>query len=216
MDFSGENFEKIDSSEDESEDENTNKKSTNNNDSLGESMFDLAQSNITVIKAMETSEIQNSGNKEEKNKALLKTGKLVKQETRSTGQVTAGVYLYYFRSIGFFNILGVLLLYTLYIFLNMTIDYWVANWAEEEKSGEAGFYRLVYFGLIVLLACLLFIKSYFYGIALSTASFQMFNQLINNIVGRPMRFFDTTETGTILNRCSSDMAVMDMQIPRFV
>ena len=98
----------------------------------------------------------------------------------------------------------------------MSIDYWVANWAEEEQSGEAGLYRLVYFALILLLAIMLFVKSYFYGIAVSTASFSMFNELVSNIVGRPMRFFDTTETGTILNRCSNDMAVMDMQIPRFL
>ena len=48
----------------------------------------------------------------------------------------------------------------------------------------------------------------------SEASKIIFNDLFWNILRRPISFFDTTSSGMILNRCTDDIAKLDIQIPK--
>lgn len=43
---------------------------------------------------------------------------------------------------------------------------------------------------------------------------RLFDQLLDRVIHAPMRFFDTTPIGRLLNRFGADMVVIDMQMAR--
>ncbi|XP_060240413.1 ATP-binding cassette sub-family C member 9 isoform X6 [Meriones unguiculatus] len=98
------------------------------------------------------------------------------------------------------------------------IDYWLATWTSEysiNHTGKAdqtfyvaGFSILCGAGIFLCLVTSLTVE--WMGL---TAAKNLHHNLLNKIILGPIRFFDTTPLGLILNRFSADTNIIDQHIP---
>uniref|UniRef100_A0A8C5BBM9 ATP-binding cassette, sub-family C (CFTR/MRP), member 8 n=1 Tax=Gadus morhua TaxID=8049 RepID=A0A8C5BBM9_GADMO len=100
--------------------------------------------------------------------------------------------------------------------LMVAIDYWLAHWTSQVIA-ECGLSHSWYLAVFSVLSCL--------GIALCLASAvavewtglrvakELHHNLLHNIILAPMRLFETTPLGSILNRFSTDTNTIDQHIP---
>jgi len=59
------------------------------------------------------------------------------------------------------------------------------------------------------------VKAWWAATAITSAGYIVFDKMMNTLLKRPMRFFDTIEIGTIMNRYSNDMIILDTFVPRY-
>ncbi|KYO36722.1 hypothetical protein Y1Q_0024384 [Alligator mississippiensis] len=97
----------------------------------------------------------------------------------------------------------------------VAIDYWLARWTsldEKHKTDEtyyvAGFSLLCGAGIVLCLITSLTVE--WMGL---TAAKNLHHNLLNKIILGPIRFFDMTPLGLILNRFSADTNIIDQHIP---
>ncbi|XP_022081106.1 ATP-binding cassette sub-family C member 8-like isoform X2 [Acanthaster planci] len=149
-------------------------------------------------------------------------GKLVEKEERAEGSVSWRVYLVYIRHLGFGVFFFQLLLLMGRNGLSIGTNYWLAAWSEHgntlniSQNGTEdpllGYYLGGYAGLSVANIIIGAAASTVLYIGSLIAAKKLHNSMLNTIISAPLRFFDTTPIGRVLNRFSSDTAVIDMQL----
>uniref|UniRef100_A0A8C9ZX93 ATP-binding cassette, sub-family C (CFTR/MRP), member 9 n=1 Tax=Sander lucioperca TaxID=283035 RepID=A0A8C9ZX93_SANLU len=104
----------------------------------------------------------------------------------------------------------------------VAIDYWLAIWTSSKTSQSAGnimavnddsYYLPVFITLCAAGITLCLITSLtveFLGLSAAT---NLHHNLLNKIIHAPIRFFDITPLGQILNRFSADTNIIDQHIP---
>ncbi|KAG7570858.1 P-loop containing nucleoside triphosphate hydrolase [Arabidopsis thaliana x Arabidopsis arenosa] len=142
--------------------------------------------------------------------------KLIKEEERETGQVSLGVYKQYCtEAYGWWGIVLVLFFSLTWQGSLMASDYWLAyeTSAKNAISFDASVFILVYVIIALVSIVLVSLRSYYVThLGLKTAQI-FFRQIINSILHAPMSFFDTTPSGRILSRASTDQTNVDILIP---
>ncbi|KAH0448151.1 hypothetical protein IEQ34_021951 [Dendrobium chrysotoxum] len=127
------------------------------------------------------------------------SAKLIKDEERETGKVSLNVY-------------------KTYITEAWGCDYWLAlstsanNASPFNPSLFIEVYVIIAVISVILVAGRAFLVTYW---GLQTAQI-FFKQILNSILHAPMSFFDTTPSGRILSRASSDQTNVDLFLPFFV
>jgi len=149
-------------------------------------------------------------------KSELKTkGKLINAEGQEKGQIAISVYNYYFTKMGYKNIIICILFYIGYTACSLLVDYSVGKWGQAQSPEQQTNMMRIYCTLLVCVGILLSTRSYIYGVVSSNASYRIFKQVVDSLLRRPMQFYNTTETGVIMNRCSGDLESADVLIPKF-
>uniref|UniRef100_A0A3Q3JIT7 ATP-binding cassette, sub-family C (CFTR/MRP), member 8 n=1 Tax=Monopterus albus TaxID=43700 RepID=A0A3Q3JIT7_MONAL len=104
--------------------------------------------------------------------------------------------------------------------LMVAIDYWLAHWTShviEAKIDHCGFSHSWYLSVFSVLCCLGIIFSLASSVAVEwtghKVAMELHHNLLNKIILAPMRLFETTPLGTILNRFSTDTNTIDQHIP---
>jgi ATP-binding cassette subfamily C (CFTR/MRP) protein 1 len=100
----------------------------------------------------------------------------------------------------------------------MASDYWLAyeTSAENAATFQPSLFIHVYAILAAVSVVLVSGRSFLVAfIGLQTAN-SFFKQILNSILHAPMSFFDTTPSGRILSRASSDQTNVDLFLPFFV
>ncbi|CAD6238488.1 unnamed protein product [Miscanthus lutarioriparius] len=100
----------------------------------------------------------------------------------------------------------------------MASDYWLADQTSEENatSFQPSLFINVYAIIAAVSVVLVAARSFLVAIiGLQTAD-RFFKQILNSILHAPMSFFDTTPSGRILSRASSDQTNVDLFLPFFV
>ncbi|PIA44409.1 hypothetical protein AQUCO_01700182v1 [Aquilegia coerulea] len=147
------------------------------------------------------------------------TSKLIEEEERETGHVTFEVYKSYFTlAYGWCGVVLAILLSVLWQLSSLAGDYWLTyeTGAERASSFDSSVFIRVYAILAVASMVLALIRSMFVAhIGLKTAQ-SLFNQILRSISHAPMSFFDTTPSGRILSRASTDQFNIDVLLPFFV
>ncbi|KAL0660936.1 hypothetical protein Bca4012_097773 [Brassica carinata] len=97
----------------------------------------------------------------------------------------------------------------------MASDYWLAyeTSAKNAVSFDASVFIRVYVIIALVSIVLVSVRSYYVThLGLKTAQI-FFRQILNSILHAPMSFFDTTPSGRILSRASTDQTNVDIFIP---
>ncbi|KAL6705718.1 hypothetical protein ACN47E_006507 [Coniothyrium glycines] len=134
---------------------------------------------------------------------------------RRTGDVA--IYLYYIRSVGWIPTLIFMVSIVIFIFGISFPTIWVKMWAEfndKYPNQRLGYWLGVYamFGGLALF--FLIVSCWQLIITMVPRSGVMFHQkLLDTVLGSPMSFFSTTDTGVTLNRFSQDLMLIDMELP---
>ncbi|KAG8663516.1 hypothetical protein MANES_01G217900v8 [Manihot esculenta] len=144
------------------------------------------------------------------------TSKLIEEEERETGKVGLHVYKQYCTAaFGWWGIVAVLFLSIIWQASLMAGDYWLAYETSEERSRvfDPSLFISIYTIIAAVSVVLLTVRSFFVTImGLQTAQI-FFTGILNSILHAPMSFFDTTPSGRILSRASTDQSNVDLFIP---
>ncbi|CAL4956742.1 unnamed protein product [Urochloa decumbens] len=147
------------------------------------------------------------------------SARLIKEEERASGHVSLAVYKQYMTEAwGWWGPLAVVGVSVAWQCSLVASDYWLAEETSDENAAAfrpslfINVYAILAAVSVVLVAARSFLVAF---IGLHTAD-KFFKQILNSILHAPMSFFDTTPSGRILSRASSDQTNVDLFLPFFV
>ncbi|OMO65826.1 hypothetical protein CCACVL1_21383 [Corchorus capsularis] len=145
-------------------------------------------------------------------------GQLVQDEEREKGKVGFSVYWKYITAAyGGALVALTLLAHILFQIFQIGSNYWMA-WASPVSEDvtppfESFTLIIVYFALAIGSAFSILARAMLLNIAGYKTATHFFKKMHFCIFRAPMSFFDSTPSGRILNRASTDQSAVDMQIP---
>ncbi|KAM5356681.1 hypothetical protein ACJ41O_003327 [Fusarium nematophilum] len=94
------------------------------------------------------------------------------------------------------------------------LQIWLRRWTEHAGGTKDASYAGGYVGFALSGMLLsMFNLDYFLIIAVPKSSNRLHEQLLNSVCRAPLHFFTSTESGSILNRFSQDMTLIDQNLP---
>ncbi|OAD04627.1 hypothetical protein MUCCIDRAFT_140340 [Mucor lusitanicus CBS 277.49] len=144
---------------------------------------------------------------------------LVEEETRATGMVKVRLYKLYVSMVGspfFWFIMVALVLGSRG--LDVVENWWIKQWSQSYETKHNDNDRLNYY---LGIYCLITLTNIVVGTArfavlywgVLGANKALYAELLHRVFRAPLRFFDTTPIGRILNRFSKDFETIDSNIP---
>merc|ERR1719225_1281236 len=141
-------------------------------------------------------------------------GKLTSKETKSEGSVNWKHYRFYLRSMTVWKFVVVCVVFLVSeafkVGGNLVLADWTENFSAASNWSYIGYYCLL------AIACSAAGMSSQMGCQFraAEASRKIHHSLLETTMHAPMMFFETTPTGRILNRFSSDLDMIDAKIPQ--
>ncbi|KAL3480238.1 P-loop containing nucleoside triphosphate hydrolase protein [Aspergillus californicus] len=134
---------------------------------------------------------------------------------RGNGDIS--VYLYYVRAIGWLSTIFFVVSISAFIFTISFPSIWVKLWASSNEANP-GKHTAYYLGIYAMLGVVgmvcLIAGTWQMIIKMVPKSGEIFHgQLLKTVLSAPLLFFSTTDSGSILNRFSQDMQLIDMELP---
>ncbi|ESO87141.1 hypothetical protein LOTGIDRAFT_107213, partial [Lottia gigantea] len=187
---------------------------------LSESRTSLKES---VLKEVEKQRVEEVKDVKEIKSAVKTDDKLIQAESVETGRVKFTVFSAYIKAVG--PLLTVFIIF-FFIMTNAAAIYsniWLSEWSDDsilpnstrfdyQRDMRLGVYAAlgVLQGLFVLIAVLL------KAIGARDASKILHKNFLLNVMRSPMKFFDTTPLGRLVNRFGKDVDVIDITIPQTI
>ncbi|KAL5020046.1 hypothetical protein ScPMuIL_002938 [Solemya velum] len=159
------------------------------------------------------------------NASTSKSGQLIEKEVPKIGMVNMGVYISYAKAMGIVPVVLVFLSIAVYSAINVYSSFWLTFWTEDPYLKNLTLTNTttyhdkytMYLGVFTLLGVAqgvaVFIFAYFALTRMVTAAGRLHHRMLKCILRSPMLFFDTTPVGRMMNRFSSDIDVMDTNLP---
>lgn len=144
------------------------------------------------------------------------TMELPEPEHRDTGG-DLSIYTYYINAIGWAPAIVFMVAMAGFVFCISFPSIWLKEWARSdtlEPKQHIGHYLGIYvmLGAVAMLALL--VGSWQMIITMVPKSGESFHRrLLSTVLSAPMLFFSTTDSGSILNRFSQDLQLIDMELP---
>ncbi|XP_072028477.1 ATP-binding cassette sub-family C member 9-like [Amphiura filiformis] len=140
--------------------------------------------------------------------------RLLDEEEIERGSVSYQVYWYYSSSFGW-TMVTFILFFICYPSFVIGANFWLVSWAEDGLSNSTepvSYYVGVYTSLCFSAILSDFIAFVSLIIGVIHAARIIYLDMLGKIMQSPMRFFDITPLGRILNRFSADTQVIDSQL----
>ncbi|XP_027334133.1 putative ABC transporter C family member 15 [Abrus precatorius] len=144
-------------------------------------------------------------------------GKLVQDEERERGSIAKEVYWSYLTTVkGGVLVPLIILAQSSFQILQIASNYWMA-WVCPTSSDAKPIFDMNFILLIYMLLsvagslCVLVRAMLLLNAGLWTAQ-TLFTRMLHSVLRAPMAFFDSTPTGRILNRASTDQSVLDLEM----
>ncbi|KAI9691603.1 MAG: hypothetical protein M1822_007674 [Bathelium mastoideum] len=183
------------------------------------STFALASADAKATQKHDTDGIQESPSSsvatKAKAEATTELTELEADSTRRTGDVA--VYLYYIKAIGWIPTIIFFVCISCYVVGISFPNIWVKWWAQanaDAPNQNLGYWLGIY-GFLggIALICLV-LSCWQLIITMVPRSAENFHwMLLKTVLGAPMSFFATTDTGITINRFSQDLQLIDMDLP---
>ncbi|ORY80748.1 P-loop containing nucleoside triphosphate hydrolase protein, partial [Leucosporidium creatinivorum] len=141
------------------------------------------------------------------------------KEKREQGSVKLSIYKEYIRANGYIGVSLYMGTIVLQQALQIGTNVWLKNWAtHNSESGDNGNlpYYLGIYAAFGLGASAVFLANgiLLYSLCVIRSAKIMHDRMFNAVIRSPMLFFETTPLGTILNRFSRDVYVIDEVLAR--
>ncbi|KAG1695172.1 hypothetical protein DVH05_020813 [Phytophthora capsici] len=145
---------------------------------------------------------------------LYSTGRLIEDEEREEGRVSATVFWRYFNAMGGLKVLLLLLvIQSLWQGCQIGSDLWLSHWTNAYDSSRTQYNMTVYALLGGGSALMVLARALTMATAGLRASRDLFQMLTRGLLAAPLRFFNTNPIGRILNRFGGDMTYVEIDIP---
>lgn len=142
------------------------------------------------------------------------TSSLIDEEERAIGRVNMSIYwAYWTKSFRGMHIFILLLIQTCWQALQISSDFWLAFFASKGTNVNPGRFISVYSYLAIGSGVFVFLRSLLISISGLRTAQEFYHNMLDSIFRAPMSFFDTTPTGRILTRSSTDQQKLDFDIP---
>lgn len=145
--------------------------------------------------------------------------KLIEAEEREEGNVGLRMYKTYITEAwGWYGVALVVVFQLAWRSSSMANDYWLAYETSTEQASifNVGLFLQVYIVITTASIVLVTISNFLVARLGLTTSQIFFNQMLDSILRAPMSFFDTTPSGRILSRASTDQTNLDLLLPIFM
>ncbi|KAG0492112.1 hypothetical protein HPP92_005510 [Vanilla planifolia] len=148
-------------------------------------------------------------------KSLLSLGEdqLIKKEEKGTGDSCLKPYLQYLnQNKGFLYTSLAALSHIIFISGQISQNSWMAA---NVQNPQVSTLRLITVYLVIGCSTAIFLlsRSVYVVVLGLQSSKSLFAQLLNSLFRAPMSFFDSTPLGRILSRVSSDLSIVDLDVP---
>uniref|UniRef100_N1QTX1 ABC transporter C family member 13 n=1 Tax=Aegilops tauschii TaxID=37682 RepID=N1QTX1_AEGTA len=138
---------------------------------------------------------------------------LIKQEERETGDAGVKPYMLYLRQKkGFLYFSLCMISHIIFIAGQILQNSWMAA---NVQNPHVSTLKLISVYIITGACTMIFLLSRSLGVVVlgMQSSRSLFSQLLNSLFRAPMSFFDSTPLGRVLSRVSSDLSIVDLDIP---
>lgn len=164
------------------------------------------------IKSKTEISVQNYPDLNKKDK-VFGVDQLIKKEEKETGDMGLKPYLLYLnqnKGLLYFSV-GILF-HIVFIAGQISQNSWMAA---NVQNPEVSMLKLISVYLVIAFSTTFFVfgRSLLVVVLGMQSSRSLFSQLLDSIFHAPMSFFDSTPLGRILSRISSDLSIIDLDIP---
>lgn len=159
---------------------------------------------------------------------------VLEQEVSETGSLKLSVFASYWKAIGHFVSISILVsIIMMQISRNMT-DWWLSHWVSNAQTtnntnltsssfyesitdndidNNTGYYMRIYIELVCFNSLFTMIRAFLFAYGGIMAATKIHRVLLKTIVNARSKFFDVIPLGRILNRFSSDTYTIDDSLP---
>jgi ABC-type multidrug transport system fused ATPase/permease subunit len=140
---------------------------------------------------------------------------VVKEHDKTRQEGDTATYMYYVQSVGWGPTMVFIVAMAIFVFCLSYPSIWLKQWAKEaDPAGRMNYYMGIYAMLGGIAMVTLIAGSYQLIVTMVPISGANFHRiLLQTTLGAKMSFLSITDTGSILNRFSQDLQLIDMDLP---
>lgn len=146
----------------------------------------------------------------------LGDGKIITEEDRTRGSIAQSLWLRYIDAFGWTRMTALLTTYAASQVFTHGSSWWLTQWVADTypafSNKQPWFYFIIYAGASLVAALLILLRSAILTSGVLRAAHEIHDDAIRSVFAAPISFFDTTPLGRVINRFSSDLQKVDVQI----
>ncbi|KAI1317577.1 hypothetical protein EDD11_008147 [Mortierella claussenii] len=144
---------------------------------------------------------------------------IMSEEQMKQGSVSKSVYLAYAKACSYKAVIAYILSMILSQSASISTSLWLTHWSSDNDKGDGVSSPLFYIGIYAALGFSYSLLTVFQSIMIQVhcgirSARVLHQEMLYSVLRSPMKFFDTTPMGRILNRFSKDQSTIDEVLPR--
>ncbi|KAF9613747.1 hypothetical protein IFM89_010477 [Coptis chinensis] len=186
--------------------------------SLNESMVSSSPSSKQETRSSTSSNFKETLHQERDYANISEEAQVIETESRREGKLDYSVYKTYAKYFSWTITIVICLSAFLMQASRNGNDLWLSFWVDTAAGGQKAKYSTSFYLVILCIFCitnslLTLIRAFSFAYGGLRAAVHVHTELLDKLVSAPIRFFDETPSGRILNRLSSDLYTIDDALP---